>query len=228
MLNCSETGLFLLKPGPSFTVALPDFICDVVLHPLKELNLRIVFYPLNDDLTPVWSELLRLHRRTPFNALIMVHYFGFPQDINKFTSFCATNGLYLIEDASHCSGGRVLGRSLGSFGDIGISSPVRCSTSNMVLIVVKNKLLNPTINLYSYTYYPLLSEGYSKAYIATLSSLFSHSKYISKFLIDWSDPLLFRNLLSLIICSFLFILFFKAYILATDNHAEKIKLELLA
>ena len=143
-------GLFLLNPDSSFTVALPDFICDVVLHPLKELNLRVVFYPLNDDLTPVWSELLKLHRRTPFNALIMVHYFGFPQDINKFTSFCATNGLYLIEDASHCS--VKYWPPLGSFGDIGISSPRKMLNKQYgAHLFVKNKLLNSTFNPYSYT-----------------------------------------------------------------------------
>src|SRR5207253_7011257 len=55
--------------------------------------------------------------------IMMVHYFGIPQDINRFIEFAAHNKLFLIEDNSHGYGSSYDNKPLGTFGDIGISSP---------------------------------------------------------------------------------------------------------
>lgn len=62
-------------------------------------------------------------KRSTCQALIMVHYFGQPQDIEQFRIFCSRHNLLLVEDNAHGYGGLLTGRPLGSFGDIGISSP---------------------------------------------------------------------------------------------------------
>ena len=53
----------------------------------------------------------------------MIHYFGQASDIKSFKSFSEKNNLFLIEDNAHGHGGKINGQPLGSFGDIGISSP---------------------------------------------------------------------------------------------------------
>ncbi len=106
----------------SDSVLVPDFICDAILQPLKGLNVSYNFYTLKKDLTPDWGSVSE--QLTPkTKAILMVHYFGFPQDINDFQKFCNTHNLILIEDNAHGYGGKVNGYELGLFGDIGISSP---------------------------------------------------------------------------------------------------------
>tara|TARA_Y100000590_G_scaffold346139_1_gene396262 strand:- start:24479 stop:25399 length:921 start_codon:yes stop_codon:yes gene_type:complete len=113
------TGLGL-KSGDS--ILIPDFICDVVLHPLKQLNIDPIFYELNDNLIPCWSDMKNLLNHNT-KAILMVHYFGQPQDIIRYQTFCKENNLYLIEDNAHGYGGKYNGKKLGTFGDFGFSSP---------------------------------------------------------------------------------------------------------
>jgi dTDP-4-amino-4,6-dideoxygalactose transaminase len=53
---------------------------------------------------------------------MIVHYFGFPAEIEKARRFCKEHGLALIEDAAHSFLSTIDGRYLGTFGDIGIYS----------------------------------------------------------------------------------------------------------
>ena len=50
-------GLIGLKINEGSEVFLPDYICDVVLHPIEELKLKPVFYPTFEDLTTKWEFL---------------------------------------------------------------------------------------------------------------------------------------------------------------------------
>ena len=62
-----------LKSGS--VVLIPDFICESVLHPLYELNIKPCFYQIKDDMTPNWEELNTLVNNQA-KAILMVHYFG--------------------------------------------------------------------------------------------------------------------------------------------------------
>lgn len=115
-------GLESLGLEPGSGILVPDYLCDVVFYPLEQLGLESRYYPVEDDLTPDWSELERQVTPT-IRALLMVHYFGQPQEITRFQKFCARYQLRLIEDNAHGYGGTLDGRPLGSFGDVGVSSP---------------------------------------------------------------------------------------------------------
>jgi perosamine synthetase len=104
------------------SILVPDFVCDVVLQPLRDLNISYIFYSLNDNLTPDWKSVTnQLTINT--KAILMIHYFGYPQNIEDFQKFCKINNLLLIEDNAHGFGGTLNGRNLGTFGDIGFNSP---------------------------------------------------------------------------------------------------------
>ncbi len=51
-------------------------------------------------------------------AVIAVHIYGQPFDVNLITNFCNKNNLYLIEDVSQAHGARWNGQRLGTFGVI--------------------------------------------------------------------------------------------------------------
>ena len=94
----------------------------MVLHPLIQQGLQHRYYPIDDDLNPKWDELETLVDNNT-KAIMMVHFFGQPQDISAFQSFCDHHDLLLIEDNAHGYGGSLNEQLLGTFGAIGISSP---------------------------------------------------------------------------------------------------------
>jgi len=76
----------------------------------------------------------------------MVHYFGFPQNINKFQELTTKKSWFLIEDNAHGHGGYYNNELLGTFGDIGISSPRKSLRLNSGGILYINKKIELKIN----------------------------------------------------------------------------------
>ena len=76
----------------------------------------------------------------------MVHYFGFPQNINKFQELSKKKSWFLIEDNAHGHGGYYNNELLGTFGDIGISSPRKSLRLNSGGILYINKKIELKIN----------------------------------------------------------------------------------
>ena len=93
-------------------------------------------YDVDYNLSPNWDNLYKIDTSSVF-GIIMIHYFGQPQDIKKFQNYCRSNDIYLIEDNAHGFGGTINDKCLGTFGDIGISSPRKpsnCSRGYFVFI----------------------------------------------------------------------------------------------
>lgn len=55
-------------------------------------------------------------------AVIVVHLFGEPVDMEPVLTFCAAHGLSLVEDAAQAIGARYRGQRVGSFGAVGAFS----------------------------------------------------------------------------------------------------------
>lgn len=115
-------GLGSLGLSGNDTILIPSFICDVVLHPIKQLGINYLYYSVTQNLSPDWPTVHSLLNPS-VKAILMVHYFGIPQDIEIFSAFCKQHNIFLIEDNAHGQGGRYAGKELGTYGDIGISSP---------------------------------------------------------------------------------------------------------
>ena len=117
-----KRGLIQLGFQKQDKILVPNLICSAFLQPLKELDVSPVFYPIRECLTPDWLTTQEL-MTTNVKGIIMVHYFGQPQDIDKFLNFSKKHQLFLVEDNAHGHGGSFKGKELGTFGHIGISSP---------------------------------------------------------------------------------------------------------
>ena len=62
----------------------------------------------------------RITART--KAIVVVHYLGYPADMDPIMAIAAKNGLKVIEDVSHAQGGLYKGRTVGTIGHVsGIS-----------------------------------------------------------------------------------------------------------
>ena len=55
-------------------------------------------------------------------AIMVVHYCGYPADMDPICAIAKKHGLKIIEDVSHAQGGMYKGRMLGTFGDIAAMS----------------------------------------------------------------------------------------------------------
>ena len=110
-----------IKSGDNILV--PDFICDVIFKPLEEYGLSLLFYSLNNDLSPDWESIEKIITDRSIRILFLTNYFGQPQNFIKFDIINKNMDILLIEDNSHGHSGSSNGQKLGTFGDIGFSSP---------------------------------------------------------------------------------------------------------
>lgn len=116
-----QKGLGILGLQPGDTVLLPDYICHSIMPVFRDLGINIQFYGLDSQLAPHWDDLRnRIDDKT--RALMVVNYFGFPQDLRKAREICDRHGIFLVEDNAHGFLGQYKGQDLGCFGDISITS----------------------------------------------------------------------------------------------------------
>jgi dTDP-4-amino-4,6-dideoxygalactose transaminase len=89
------------------------------IEALREAGLIPIFYDVDSNLEPEQGQLEEL-RTGGVKALYIVHYFGVPQDVSRWRSWCDEHGLFLIEDAAMAWLSSANGRPIGSFGDLAI------------------------------------------------------------------------------------------------------------
>lgn len=80
-----------------------------------------VFCNINDNLSMDPDDLERcITKRT--KAIMVVHYYSYPCDMDKIMAIAKKYNLMVIEDVSHAQGGLYKGKRLGTFGDVAAMS----------------------------------------------------------------------------------------------------------
>lgn len=90
-------ALLLAGIGAGKTVLLPSYICRDLLAPLNLLEILVCWYEISPNLSPktapdTWPKA---------DAVLVVNYFGFPQDLYPFDTYRKITGAVLIEDNAH-------------------------------------------------------------------------------------------------------------------------------
>ena len=185
-------GLISLGVKDGDEILIPDFICEVVLHPLDDLGIKPRYFPLHIDLSPDWEKLEKLVNDKT-KAVLMVHYFGQPQDISKFKLFCKKHSIALIEDNAHGYGAEYEGQLLGTFGDIGIASPRKFHDiiSGGILFLNNDGLIAPQINIKDFP--TNLNQKLFKFFSEKFPGLKRYLKRKIQSRPFYEDPLLFRE-----------------------------------
>jgi dTDP-4-amino-4,6-dideoxygalactose transaminase len=104
---------------------MPAFHCRSLVEPALYLHAEVLFYPLQPDLRPDLDQasmIMRVAGNT-VKAMVVPHYFGYPQPLDSIADFCAEHGLDLVEDCAHAFYGRHNGRLLGTVGRFAVASP---------------------------------------------------------------------------------------------------------
>jgi len=99
----------------------PAYICREALEPVMAGPLRVRFYDVRPDLAPDLEKLAPAPSGSA--ALLLVHYFGFPNAVEEVTGFCREKDFRLIEDCAQALFSMDNGKPLGSFGDAAFFSP---------------------------------------------------------------------------------------------------------
>lgn len=110
--------------GPGDTVLMPAWHSLSMLGPVRDLGANARFVGLLPDCAPDLAQARALLDPS-VKALVVVHYFGFLQDLAPARAFCDVHGLALVEDCAHAWFGRRDGHAVGSTGDYATGSSMK-------------------------------------------------------------------------------------------------------
>ena len=113
--------------GPEGGLLAPAYHCRTMLDPAISLDARVSLYPLSPSLAPDLNKIedyLSTLQQRP-RAMLLTHYFGFPQDAATVKAFCDRHGMALIEDCSHALFNLSEAPQLGQHGRYTIASPYK-------------------------------------------------------------------------------------------------------
>jgi dTDP-4-amino-4,6-dideoxygalactose transaminase len=108
--------------GRGTAVLMPAVHCRVMIDPALHLGADMIFYTVLRRLGPDLSQLQLLVQEPRVRALVLPHYFGFPNEVAVVAALCRAHGVALIEDCSHAYYGAVGDRMLGTFGAYSFTS----------------------------------------------------------------------------------------------------------
>ncbi len=103
------------------TVLLPAFHCTALAEPAVRAGYLIEFYRVRPDFS-VDVDDLRRKMSSSVAALVAIHYFGFPADLEPFLELGRRHGSYVVEDCAHSFLTRVNGTCVGHCGDFALFS----------------------------------------------------------------------------------------------------------
>lgn len=123
--------------GPAKALLAPSYHCRSMLDPAVALGARVALYPVQPDLSPDLHALPAIVEAVgePVGAMVLSHYFGFPQDLQAAAAFCASRNIALVEDCSHVFIGNdpsAAGATarIGTTGRYAVASPYKFFPSN--------------------------------------------------------------------------------------------------
>jgi len=130
--------------GPKDEILLPSYNCGVEIDPILNLGADPVFYRITKNLLVDIDDLFE-KMTGKVKAILVTHFLGFPQPIDKIKEICVKKNLYLIEDCAHALLSTPNGKPLGSYGDISIFSLLKTlPVPNGGLLVTNNGKINRT------------------------------------------------------------------------------------
>jgi dTDP-4-amino-4,6-dideoxygalactose transaminase len=117
-LACLALGL-----GPGDEVIVPSLTFVATANAVRYVGATPVFADIvNDDNLNISPESISASITPRTRAIIVVHYAGYPCDMDAILSIARQHSLFVIEDAAHAVGSELNGRKLGVWGDIGCFS----------------------------------------------------------------------------------------------------------
>lgn len=117
-----EVSLKALGVGPGDEVLVPDLTFAAVPASVVNVGAEPVFVDIESSTWTIDPKAVERSLSEKTKAIIVVHSFGHPADMDKILSVCAERGIYVVEDCAEAHGATYRGRPVGSIGDVGTYS----------------------------------------------------------------------------------------------------------
>ena len=139
--------------GPGDSVVVPDLTYIATGIVVKFVGAETILADVNEDDLTLNADLMEKKIRPNTKAIIAVHMFGHPCDMDRLTKTAKKHNLFLIEDACQALGSRYKGRYVGALGDFAAFSfsyykPLSSLAGNGGMIAGSNKSLFEKIGFY--------------------------------------------------------------------------------
>lgn len=113
--------------GSEGALLAPAYHCRTMLDPAIRLGAEVYLYQVDVDLAPNIASIRTLlaNRELSVKALLVSHYFGFPQNLDELAGLCREFKIHLIEDCAHAfiAGWKL--NEIGRHGHYVVSSPYK-------------------------------------------------------------------------------------------------------
>jgi perosamine synthetase len=141
-------GLAALGIGEGDEVILPSFTFIAVAHAVLYRRATPVFADIDPRTLNLTAESVASAITPRTRAIIVVHTFGCPADLDPIIDIAARHGVSVIEDACEALGAECRGRKAGGIGDLGVfgfypNKPITTGEGGM--LVTRDRRLAETI-----------------------------------------------------------------------------------
>jgi len=124
--NSGRTALYLamkaLGLDQGHEVIVPAYNCAIVPEMIWRAGLKPVFVDVDPETCNLDPELISKALTSKTRAIVPVHLFGRPCDMDTVVETADRHGLYVVEDVAQALGAEYRGRKVGCFGDLAIFS----------------------------------------------------------------------------------------------------------
>ena len=117
-----HSAFFAAGVGPGDEVIAPSLTFWATVMPILSCNAVPVFCEVDPKTCCIDPEDVERRITPQTKAIIVVHLFGMPAEMDEIIDIAEDHDIAVIEDASHAHGAEYKGRKIGSIGDIGCFS----------------------------------------------------------------------------------------------------------
>ena len=117
-----EIALFALDLGPGDEVITPPFTFIATSEAIYNTGARPVFVDIDKDTYCINPDLIEEKITPKTKAIVPVHLYGYPADMDKILKLAKKHNLKVIEDCAQSLGAAINGVKVGSLGDLGALS----------------------------------------------------------------------------------------------------------
>jgi perosamine synthetase len=103
-------------------VIIPDLTFVATGSAIKYIGAKVVIVDVNEDNLCISPEAIRKAITSKTKAIIPVHLYGHPSDMEEINKIAKEYNIFVIEDAAEAHGAEVNGKKVGGLGDAGIFS----------------------------------------------------------------------------------------------------------
>ncbi len=115
-------ALLALRIGPGDEVIIPTLTFAATANAVLYTGAKPVFVDVDEETWNLDPEQIEKKVSEKTKAIIPVHLYGHPCDMDKIAKIAIDHNISIIEDAAEAHGAEYKGRKVGAFGTIGVFS----------------------------------------------------------------------------------------------------------